>query len=64
MSRKTLALWATIMFVVFTLTVIVYPLIFNPQNIDRALPAPQGRELPLPDGPAGPGGPPSVPPVR
>lgn len=60
MSKKTLATWAVIMLVVFTVTVVVYPLIFNPQNIDKSLPA-VPREMPLP--PAGPAGP-SVPPVK
>lgn len=63
MSRKTLALWATIMIVVFTVTVIVYPLIFNPQNLDRNLSTP-GQELPVPGAPVGPGAPPVPPPVK
>lgn len=63
MSRKTLALWATIMIVVFTVTVIVYPLIYNPQNVDAVLPT-SGKEVPLPSGPVGPGSPPALPPAK
>lgn len=62
MSRRTLALWATIMIVVFTITIVVYPLIFNPQNTEAIVPT-TGNEMPLPASPALPGGP-SVPPAK
>ena len=39
MNRKTMAMWSVIMVVVFSITVIVYPLIFNPA--DKAGPVEQ-----------------------
>jgi hypothetical protein len=45
------------MIVIFGVTVVVDPMIFNPQKSDQTLPAPQGREVPLPSGPVGPGAP-------
>lgn len=57
MSRKAIAIWATLMIVIFGVTVVVYPLIFNTQKSDHTLPAPQVREVPLPSGPVGPGAP-------
>lgn len=37
MNHKTIALWAILMFFVFGLTVVVYPLIFSPTERNAPL---------------------------